>query len=381
MDKSLSVIISTGDACNLRCRYCYVRGEDTDNFSDTNPMMSLSTVEKALVLIKEINAERDQYIHFSYHGGEPLLMGHEFFKSCYRLQKKIFPDFYIDNSIQTNGVLLNENYVDLAINAHFSFGISLDGPRQINDINRFDLDGISVFDKIMANLRMLRENDIQFGILSVVTKALLGKHKELISFLIDNHIERFAVNPCVTDLLFSSFEYTISPLEYGEFLVGLFHEWTSMDNPDLIISNFFYPMKNMMGCTDNICKFSNTCLGYTYTIYPDGDIYVCPSIKRDEFRLGNVSDSRHQILSKEIEIKKKVFVSDKCKACCYYNLCFGACIYERTIKHNDMQPHYFYCEAYRMLFSTIFDYIKRNISTPGLSVEDVWKQEQIKAPT
>lgn len=224
MDKNISVIFSTGDVCNLRCRYCYVRGEDSDNFNQSNATMSLSTVEKALMLMKEINGDRNNYMHFSYHGGEPLILGADFFKSCYSLQNKIFKGYYIDNSIQTNGVLLDDKYIDLANKYRFSYGISLDGPKYVNDTNRFGLKNNSVFDIIMANLDMLQNNNIPFGILSVVTKELLGKHRELLSFLIDNHIERIAFNPCVTDNKFTTFEYTITPSDYGEFLVDLFHE-------------------------------------------------------------------------------------------------------------------------------------------------------------
>ncbi|MDD2229881.1 MAG: radical SAM protein [Candidatus Cloacimonetes bacterium] len=374
MDKNISVIFSTGDVCNLRCRYCYVRGENSDNFNDSNAIMSLGTVEKALILMKDINGDRNKYIHFSYHGGEPLILGPEFFKSCYSLQKKIFKGFFIDNSIQTNGVLLDDNYISLAKDLRFSYGISLDGPKDVNDTNRFGIYKNSVFDKIMKNLNMLQNNNIPFGILSVVTKELLGKQKELISFLIDNHIERIAFNPCVTDHLFTTFEYTITPYEYGKFLVDLFHEWTLVDNSTLIINNFFYPMRNIMGSTDNVCKFSDTCIGYTYTVYPDGDIYVCPCIKQDEYRLGNIIDSRSQLMSKEKELKRIAHISEECQSCLYYKLCYGGCIYERTVKHRDLQPRYYYCESYKMLFSAISGYINHYISTPSLSLEEVWNQ-------
>ena len=323
--RGLSLIMKVVSTCNLACRYC-----DADIYS--NRRMSLDTLSQ--VIKKALNYA--DYVEFIWHGGEPLLMGIQFYEKVVELQKRYKHEGQtIENSLQTNGTLISQEWVNFFKANDFHVGVSLDGPPEVHSANRIFRNGQGSFEQVMRGIRLLRENGVKFGVLAVITKETvrLGA-KRFLDFFIENGIfsigilrQRPALNIGRTDALPRE--------EFEKFAIELFDYWYSLDDPRIRIRGFDAILNSILGTRSGVCIFSGDCVGRYLGITPVGDVYHCDEFMFDErYKLGNIREHTfEEILNpmnpKLIRIRLEDLETKKSISCKYSKICNYGCPKDR----------------------------------------------------
>jgi uncharacterized protein len=325
--RGLVLIIKVVSTCNLACRYC-----DADTYS--NRRMSLDTVSQ---IIKKALDYADR-VEFIWHGGEPLLMGIQFYEKVVELQKRYRREGQtIMNSLQTNGTLISQEWVDFFKANDFHVGVSLDGPPEVHNANRIFRNGQGSFEQVMRGIRLLKENGVEFGVLAVITKETvrLGA-KRFLDFFIENGIfnigilrQRPALNIGRTDALPRE--------EFEKFAIELFDYWYSLDDPRIRIREFDAILSRILGSESKVCIFSGNCVGRLLGIISDGDVYHCDEFMFDDrYKLGNVREQTfEEILNpmnpRLIRIRLETEGTKKSISCKYSKICNYGCPKDRYV--------------------------------------------------
>ena len=315
-------------------------------------------------------------VDFIWHGGEPLLFGLSSFKKILANQKEKFKHktIKIKNSIQTNGALINDEWAKLMKEEKIQLGVSIDGPKSLQDKQRKAMSGNS-YDQVMYGMKKLNENKIPFGSLAVITKESINLGANvLFDFFVKNGIKTFDFLP--QEPLFDEMGNQLTTniyltKEYVEFANNLFDIWFSHDDPDIHILLFEEIIKTILGRDSKICQIgSGICASTTFTLYPDGTLRLCDKFPR---AYGN---SESGVITKINEIdriddvvtinKYKILLSNQieslfmCKNCKWYVQCKGACAFDRYMYANQLKLHS-ECSTYK-IFEHVNSVIKNQLS-------------------
>ncbi|MDT7906369.1 MAG: radical SAM protein [Sulfolobales archaeon] len=325
--RGITLIVKVVSTCNLACRYC-----DADTYS--NLRMSLDTISQ--IIKKALNYA--DHVEFIWHGGEPLLMGIQFYEKVVELQKRYRREGQtIVNTLQTNGTLISQEWVDFFKANGFHVGVSLDGPPEVHNANRIFRNGQGSFEQVMRGIRLLRENGVKFGVLAVITKETvrLGA-KRFLDFFIENGIfsigilpQRPALNIGRTDALPRE--------EFEKFAIELFDYWYSLDDPRIRIREFDAILSRILGARSGFCIFSGDCVGRFLGITPDGDVYHCDEFMFDErYKLGNVREQTFEEMlnpmnPKLLRIRLETEGTKKSISCKYSKICNYGCPKDRYV--------------------------------------------------
>lgn len=337
--------------CNINCSYCFyndlVRQRKVVDYGimETKTMKSLIT--------KALNNSYKS-VNFIFQGGEPTIAGIEYFKMFIELVNQYNKNnIQINYSIQTNGLLVTDEFLKLFKENNFLVGLSLDGPKNIHDFNRFDFKKRGTFERVMDTTQKLQEENIRFNILSVVTKKHCDNVTEVYKFMKDNQFKYLQFIPCLENLDQSQkHKWSLTNKSYAAFLDELFNHWYGdlrinqapsiryFDNLYGIINNFEPESCDMRG----ICSIQ-------MVVESDGSVFPCDFYATDSYYLGNINtDELEQIMNNE-KIKKFIENSlklpEKCQKCKYYKLCRGGCFRNRN--QNGINQ---LCEAYKIFFNS-----------------------------
>ena len=225
--KELSVLIKpASSSCNLRCRYCFY--QDVCSYRDVFNY-GLMAFDIAEAVINNIFSELEDYsyLQIAFQGGEPTLAGLPFFQKFITLvsSKALAKNIHVEYTIQTNGLLLNNDWFDFFVENDFLVGISLDGPRHIHDSNRYYPDGSGTFDKVMSVIDKLKKNNIPFNILCVLTNESAACPKLLWDFFLSHDLNYIQFIPCLDDLQGNNSSTALSPQSFSSFYVELYNLW------------------------------------------------------------------------------------------------------------------------------------------------------------
>ena len=246
-----------------------------------------SIIQKLLALSGE-----EKEVHFYWHGGEPLLAGIDFYQKIILLENEL--NVYgkkICNHIQTNATLLTDNWVDFLVGNDFNVGISLDGPKEIQDVNRPTISGGGSFDSVMKGLKLFQEREKFPSIISVVTNESLGNANKIFDFFVENKIKRFLPKDCCErDETGKFLPFSTTPDEYVDFLIELFECWMSKNDPTIEIRNLYQIIRGVVGGKTTLCEYSGRCHLFL-TIEYDGTIGGCDSFPVKNYPMGNINDS------------------------------------------------------------------------------------------
>jgi len=309
-----------------------------------------------------IEAHRIPEVTFAWQGGEPTILGIDFFKKALDLQKKYCrPGMVIHNTIQTNGVLLDDKWCTFFKKNRFLVGISIDGPRELHDACRRDAAGKGSFDRVMQGFSLLKKHKVEFNILCTVN-AVNGNHPfEVYRFFRDELKARFiqfipaVERECKSNTLTS---LSVGPEQFGKFLIGVFDEWVKHDVGTIYVQHFDTALANWYGEPHGICVFSPTC-GSALVIEHNGDIYSCDHFVDREHILGNILNTPLTILvnserQRQFGRSKRENLPSYCRKCPVLFACRGECIKNRFAVTPDGEPGLNYlCKGYRMFFSHI----------------------------
>lgn len=325
MSKFLSLIVKTSSSCNLACKYC-----DADIYS--NQRISF---EVLLWVIKRA-LDGAKSVEFIWHGGEPLLLGKNFFKKIAYLQKSYVKEGqFINNSLQTNGYLLDEEWLEIFKKYNFNIGLSLDGPEEVHNKNRILRNGSGSHSKIMKNISLIRSKNIPFGVLAVVTDDTLKiGAKKFFEFFIQNNIKNFALL-CQRPAINVGHEDYLSRIDHSHFVNEIFDIWYYLDDPTIHIRDFDSILSALIGGNHRVCLLEGNCIGKYFGINFNGDVYHCDEFMFDpQYKLGNIVNNNFDdiVLSNEIAKLKARNEDEICQLHCkWLSICNGGCPKDRYV--------------------------------------------------
>lgn len=360
-----------GSVCNLDCSYCYYL--DKAKLYVEQHAMSLELLEKVVKEYVEIN-DNDQIV-FDWHGGEPLLLGLEYFKNIVAVQRKYKGNKHIYNTIQTNGTLLNEDFARFFRENGFLVGVSIDGPQDVHDMFRKDKSDSPTFVKVMRGLELLHRYAVDFNTLTTISKAGEGRGLDVYRFLknIGSHYMQFMPvleyvdsNGAITSPGNGASKlasWSVDPLEYGMFMCDIFDYWVKNDVGTYFVNLFDSTLANYCGVSPGTCVYSETC-GANAVMEHNGDIYPCDHFVYPDYKIGNVAvSSLKEIMQSngnaEFGINKRNMLPDKCFRCKYYFACHGECPKHRFDKTEQGDLQNSLCEGLYLFFSHADPYMQR----------------------
>jgi uncharacterized protein len=313
--------------------------------------MSFDTVQRVLEELEEHSSQ--PVIHLTWHGGEPMLAGIRFYRQVVELQKRFNKKRFV-NAIQTNGMLIDDEFAEFFKEHAFSVGVSLDGPQAIHDSVRTDKAGSGTFRRITENLALLKRRHVSFGVLATIAQHNVGRAGELYGFLKDNGFSTtFSVlfpSGRARDNIDHLF---ISPSEFADFLIKITGLWlqdtepTAMRSVELILGNLLAD-----GQRSKTCIFSNKCHESFLAIGPTGDLYPCCLFQGYEsFKYGNIHETGlSQIAETPVwrAMEERVgYIAHACGQCDIEEYCHGGCAFNALATHGTILKKDCYCAAYR----------------------------------
>lgn len=341
----------SGADCNLACRYCYYIGKRRLYSSGSAFKMSDAVLEE--FTRQYIASQPAQEIVFAWQGGEPTLMGIDFFQKALKFQKAFAPPGrIISNTFQTNGTLLNEEWCLFLKENHFLVGLSLDGPADIHDTSRVTPSGKGTFDRVYHSLQLLKKYNVEFNILCVVSSASAGKGRETYRFMKNEGITYIQFIPLVLPSK-TLMTYSAGPLEWGQFLCDVFDEWAYRDLGKVFVMNFESVLASWLGFEPSICANRKSC-GWTMVLEHTGDLYACDFYVDGSHRIGNIMDTDLRLLSRspvQSEFgQKKRRLSETCLSCPAKKACNGGCPAQRTAGKKDGISQYYLCRGFQHFY-------------------------------
>jgi serine-type anaerobic sulfatase-maturating enzyme len=351
----------TGSACNLNCDYCFFLKKER-LYPGSAFRMSDAVHESYIRQLLE--AHQVPQVTIAWQGGEPTLMGLDFFRRSVELQKKYAkPGTRIENTFQTNGILLDEAWCAFFRENNFLIGLSLDGPRELHDFYRKDKGGRGTFDRVVAAARLLQAHRVEFNILCTVNSKNAANPLEVYRFFRDelkaNYIQFIPIVERDNDTGYQEgnkvTDRSVDPGEFGRFLIGIFDEWVKRDVGTTFVLNFDGALAGWLDMAGTVCIFGPTC-GLGMALEHNGDLYSCDHFVEPNYYLGNILKTPlADLVASE---KQQRFGRDKkdtlpryCRECEFLRVCHGECPKNRFVEAPDGESGLNYlCAGYKAFF-------------------------------
>jgi uncharacterized protein len=355
-----------GPICNLDCQYCYYLEKEDLYPGVSRWRMPEETLERYIRQHIAAYPAGIPEIHFSWQGGEPTLMGLDFFRRVVELQQEHCPPgVKATNSFQTNGTLLDDEWATFFQENDFLIGLSLDGPGELTDAYRVDKEGLPTFKRVMAGLRLLQQHQVQYNVLCTVHAANQHFGRRVYQFFRGQSIEFIQFIPIVERIGSSdqASDRSVESAQFGRFLAEVFDEWVRNDVGRVYVQTFEETLRCLMGGTEGLCVFNKTC-GDALAMEHNGDLYSCDHFVTPDYKLGNVRETPLLEILNQPEQKK--FGQDKfdtlpnyCLECDYLKYCYGECPKNRFIETPDGQPGLNYlCAGLKTYFAHTMPYFR-----------------------
>jgi uncharacterized protein len=381
-----------GSTCNLDCTYCYYLSKEHLASGPGAGRMSDETLE--LFVKQYIDGTGGEEVIFSWQGGEPTLLGLEFFRKVTVFeQKHAKPGQRVHNDLQTNGVLLDDEWCGFLKAHRFLVGLSIDGPREIHDHYRVTKGQRPTFDRVVAAARRLQRHGVPFNTLTCVHRfngrrpldvyrflrqELESTYIQFIPIVEHRHFERVAPqtwndadlprdgdpearpghpNSIVTD-------WSVDPDDWGYFLCSVFDRWLSQDIGRVMVNHFETLVAQHLGMPSQMCIYSEAC-GRAVAVEHDGSVYSCDHYVYPEYRLGDVkSGLLGEMVFSPDQVKfgdaKSATLPQYCRRCPYLTDCWGECPKNRLIRTPEGEPGLNYlCRGFKKFFAHALPEVER----------------------
>jgi len=341
-----------GALCNLHCRYCYyLPNQNRDSLRMPDDILET-------YILQHIKASTDPVIPFSWHGGEPTLFGLDGFCKIVDLQKKHCPpDRCILNGMQTNGILLDEDWCRFLSKEKIAVGLSIDGPENIHDMYRLTGSGNPTHRQVIRGYELLRKHGVQTECLCVVHSGNVRFPQEVYDFFRSIEVPYLTFLPLVEHLGKGRVsERTMEPEAWGVFLCSIFDKWMDSDIGKIKVQIFEEAARPAFGLEHTLCIFRKTCGGVP-VLESDGDLYSCDHYVNPLHRLGNILETPLSMMldgtqQQAFGRSKWETLPDKCLHCPVLEMCNGGCPKNRFVPTENGQPGFNYlCSGYKRFFS------------------------------
>ncbi len=360
MSFGISVLAKpAGAICNLDCAYCYYLAKQS-LYPHARFKMTDGVLERFLRQCIEV--QPGPVATIAWQGGEPTLMGLEFFRRAVEIADRYRrPGQSLEHVLQTNGTLLNEEWADFLAAHDFLVGISIDGPRELHDALRTDKRGRPTFGRVTRGLTFLRRAGVRYNVLCAVNAVNAGRPRRVYRFLRDECGSEFMQFIPIVQRASAATragavtEASVSAAAWGTFLIEVFDEWIAGDVGKVFVQMFESTLGSWMGLGPALCVFGKTC-GASIAVEHNGDVYSCDHFVDPEHLLGSIRGGRLvDLVSSE---RQRAFGDDKhrrlpakCRSCRVLPLCWGECPRNRFVTTDDGEEGLNYlCAGYEAYF-------------------------------
>ncbi len=349
--------------CNMECGYCFYKALSSNREECSKGIMSEETLEE---LVRQAIDYADGVLTFAFQGGEPTLAGLEFYAKAVHLQERYnAKGLRIQNTLQTNGIGMDEAWADFLAENRFLVGLSLDGPRKIHDRYRRGMDGEGTFHDVMGTVDLFERRGVDYNVLSVVTSDSSGKAESIYRFFRRHRFQFLQFIPCMDESVRCSGTkgpYAVNAQEYGRFLCQMFDLWYEdfMKGEDVEIRMFSNLAGMAAGYPSEECGMSGCCTCY-FAVEADGSVYPCDFYCQDMWYLGKVREGFANLQNSD---RAREFIGrshkgkEDCPSCPYVSLCHGGCRRWRE-RGGGAYGKNLLCEAYQTFFSHAWERLHR----------------------
>ncbi len=362
-----------GSVCNIDCTYCfYLEKEALYPERNKNWRMSDETLERFIQ--QHIAAQNSDQVSFAWQGGEPTMMGLPFFHRVVELCEKYANGRAVSHALQTNGILLNDEWASFFARQGFLIGLSIDGPAHLHNQYRVNRAGKGTHEQVMAAMALLKAHKVEFNTLTVVGKHNVDHAREVYEFLLAAGsryiqfiplVERMSTEASTVLNLVMPGEsaamlapWTVPSWQYGEFLNQIFDIWIRRDVDRVYVQMFDVALAAWTGQPPVLCVHSETC-GHAFALESNGDLYNCDHYVYPEHLLGNIHQHSIQELNNSEQAiafgqAKKTTLTPDCRRCDYRFACHGGCPKHRFAVSPSGHPgHNYLCAGYKHFFQHI----------------------------
>ena len=349
-----SIVMKIVAPCNLRCDYCY-RNINSDEHKPH--IMDISMVEKCISEYIDCTPNVNKPLVMVWHGGEPLIAGIDYFKEILNLQKKLGPERQFINVIQTNATLIDEKWAHFIKDNNITIGVSLDGPKEYNDLHRKNAAGESSFEMTKRGLCNLKKVGKKFSAICVISNENYDKATDFLDFFVEVGASVIDFIPCYDYNL----KYTLTNERYEHFMKTVYDYWMNKHRDDIKIRFLQDVMKKIVCASQDKscyveCELSDMC-GRNIAILDNGDVYACACLTPvEEMKLGNINSLSLKDLANTTAFKNMVNeyndVNKKCLSCDVKKVCSTGCLNRRLSKYNESKLDCF-CEARRAIIKHV----------------------------
>lgn len=359
----------SGSVCNLNCTYCFYL-EKAKLYPARKSQWRMDRDTLYHYIRQTIAAQQGDVVDFLWQGGEPTLLGRDFYREAVRLQQQYSGGKRINNFFQTNGTHLDDRWARFLKQNHFLVGLSIDGDRQSNDAWRLTRAGKSSFDAVMRGLEALHKHQVEFNTLTVVSAQNVQRPLAIYRFLKEIGsrymqfiplVEREAAQPDADGLTLISPDFSgqcqvtpwsVPPLSWGRFMNAVFDHWVTHDLGEVFVMNIEQVLAKLDGQL-SACVLNETC-GANLIVEANGDVYSCDHFVYPHYRLGNLNDSDLRALVNSprnlaFGQRKKTGMSADCHRCSVLSVCNGGCPKHRFELSGDGKPNKnYFCDGLKL---------------------------------
>lgn len=389
-----------GASCNLRCKYCYYLEKSHLYRNAPARVMSDELLER---FVQEyIQAQTMSQVLFTWHGGEPLMRPLSFYRKAVALQERYAFGRQIDNTIQTNGTLLTDEWCEFFKERNWLVGISIDGPQEFHDEYRRTASDKPSWQKVMRGIRLLRKHGVEWNAMAVVNDFNAGYPLEFYHFFKEMGAKYIQFAPVVERMAAHSdgrhlatlvdqecpvADFSVSPAQWGDFLCAIFDEWVRHDVGQTYVEIFDCTLANWVGERPGICVYAKEC-GHAGVMEFNGDVYSCDHFVFPEYKLGNIRDRTlvemlYGEQQRQFSCLKHASLPKQCKECEWEFACHGECPKNRFVNDRYGNPGLNYlCSGYRHFYEHVapyMDFMKKEFMNqrPPANVMEAVKRKRI----
>lgn len=348
--------------CNMSCDYCFYCDETSKREKASYGYMSEQTLKN--VIRKSILISEGSYT-LAFQGGEPTLIGIEFFKKVIEFVNQYNRNnLKVNYALQTNGFNIDEEWCEFFKANNFLIGLSVDGIKETHDLYRHDKKGGSTFDRILKTADLFDKFGVDYNILTVINSDTSKIAKPIYEYYKTKNWGFQQYITCFDPIgeTPGTKRYSLKPEEYGTFSTELFDSWYKdlSNNKQPYIRQFENYIMIGMGYWPESCEQRGTC-GLQYVVEADGSVYPCDFFALDKYYLGNLNtntlkeiDEKRNLIKFIDESEKK---SEECNSCEYTKICRGGCQRSRTYNSEKDSYQNYFCKGYKLFFDNCYDRI------------------------
>ena len=360
--RPFSILVKPVSAdCNLRCQYCFYLDHLHFYPDAAVHRMSDATLER---LVASYLATDQPTYGFIWQGGEPTLLGLEFFRRVTDLQQRHGrPGSIVANGLQTNATLITEELARHLAEYRFLVGVSLDGPPAVHDAYRRTSAGAGTHAAVMRGIDRLRRAGAEVNVLTLVTAANVGRAREVYRYLCDQGFFFHQYIPCVEfDTQGRLQPYAVTGETWGQFLCELFDEWHPRDTHRVSVRLFDSIVHKLVLGRPTDCTMDNDCRQYLVVEY-NGDVFPCDFFVQHELKLGNIhTDPWERLRQSPVYAafgQQKLNWPSTCAGCRYLDLCHGGCPRHRSVTGGAAEVQNVLCAGWKRFFQHAAPHLER----------------------